>query len=195
MALSDAGAFGGVGGHVDLTKDYIVVLQHPVTTEHGKSRAHIEETLHAVAECGIPAVWFWPNVDAGSDGTSRGIRAFREHHDLPHVHFIKNLPPEDFVRLVHNSRGIVGNSSMAIREASWLGAPAVNIGNRQADRDRGRNVVDVPYDRQAILAAIRSQAAKGRLQSDPVYGNGDAGVQIADVLAKAPLRIEKRLTY
>src|SRR3546814_7032415 len=77
---------------------------HPVTTEHDRSRAHIEETLHAVADCGIPAVWFWPNVDAGSDGTSKGIRAFREHHDLPHVHFFKNLPPEDFVRLVYNSR-------------------------------------------------------------------------------------------
>jgi len=195
VALHDAETFGGVGGHVDLTKDYIVVLQHPVTTEHDRSRAHIEETLHAVADCGIPAVWFWPNVDAGSDGTSRGIRAFREHHALPHVHFFKNLPPEDFVRLVHNSRCIVGNSSMAIREASWLGAPAVNIGNRQADRDRGRNVVDVPYDRQAILAAIRSQAARGRLESDPVYGSGDAGVRIAEVLAKAPLRIEKRLPF
>ncbi len=195
VQLQAAETFGGVGGHVDLTRDYIVVLQHPVTTEHDRSRAHIEETLHAVAECGIPAVWFWPNVDAGSDGTSKGIRAFREHHHLPHVHFIKNLPPEDFVRLVYNSRCIVGNSSMAIRESSWLGAPAVNIGNRQVDRDRGRNVVDVGYDREAIRAAIRSQAARGRLPSDPVYGIGDAGRRIAGVLATAPLRIEKRLTF
>ncbi|MFN4088119.1 MAG: UDP-N-acetylglucosamine 2-epimerase [Alphaproteobacteria bacterium] len=194
-ALRDAEAFGGVGGHVDLTRDYIVVLQHPVTTEHDRSRAHIEETLHAVADCGIPAVWFWPNVDAGSDGTSRGIRAFRERHALPQVHFIKNLPPEDFVRLVHNSRCIVGNSSMAIREASWLGVPAVNIGNRQAERDRGRNVADVGYHRAEILAAIRDRAGRGRLPSDPLYGDGDAGERIAAVLAHVPLRIEKRLTF
>src|SRR3546814_8210395 len=79
---------------------------------------------------------------------------------------------------------------MAIREGSWLGTPAVNIGNRQADRDRGRNVVDVSYDREAILTAIRSQSARGRLPSDPVYGRGDAGGRIAEVLAKAQLSIE-----
>jgi hypothetical protein len=32
-----------------------------------------------------------PNVDAGADGTSTGIRAFREQHQLPNVHFFKNM--------------------------------------------------------------------------------------------------------
>ena len=187
--------FGGVGAQVDLEEDYIVVLQHPVTTEYEQSRQHVEETLHAVAECGFPTLWFWPNVDAGSDATSKGIRAFRENHALPHVRFLKNLPPEEFVRLVYNSRCLVGNSSMAIRECSWLGVPAVNIGGRQADRDRGPNVLDVPYDRHAILDAIRRQAQRGRLSSDPLYGDGKAGERIAAILAEVPLTVEKRLTF
>ncbi len=195
LANPVAQAYGGVGANVDLTGPYIVVLQHPVTTEYEQSRRHIEETLHAVRDAGLPTLWFWPNVDAGSDGTSKGIRAFREQHSLPHAHFLKNLPPEEFVRVVYGSRCIVGNSSMAIRECSWLGVPAVNIGNRQADRERGANVEDVPYDRQAILDAIRRQAARGRLPSDPVYGDGSAGQRIAAILAEVPLRFEKRLTF
>lgn len=187
--------YGGVGPKFDLSQGYIVVLQHPVTTEVNEARYHIDETLHAVAASGIPALWFWPNVDAGSDDTSKGIRAFREKHALPNVHFFKNLPPEDFLRLLYNSRGIVGNSSVAIRECAYLGVPAVNIGTRQAGRDRGRNVIDVDYDRHAIKAAIERQYKVGRLPGDPVYGTGDAGVRIADVIAKAPLSFTKRLAY
>jgi UDP-hydrolysing UDP-N-acetyl-D-glucosamine 2-epimerase len=187
--------YGGVGARLDLSNGYIVVLQHPVTTEFAEARRHVEETLHAVAESGIPALWFWPNVDAGSDDTSRGIRAFRETHVLDNVHFFKNLPPEDFLRLLYNSRGIVGNSSVAIRECAWLGVPAVNIGTRQQGRDRGGNVIDVDYDRRAIMAALRRQFGAGRLPSDPLYGVGDAGQRIADVIARVPLDYAKRLAY
>jgi UDP-hydrolysing UDP-N-acetyl-D-glucosamine 2-epimerase len=187
--------YGGVGAQFDLSRGYIVVLQHPVTTEFAEARRHVEETLHAVAESGIPALWFWPNVDAGSDDTSRGIRAYREARDLANVHFFKNLPPEDFLRLLYNSRGIVGNSSVAIRECAYLGVPAVNIGTRQSGRDRGRNVLDVDYDRNAILAAIRQQFDAGRLPLDGIYGIGDAGLRIADVIAETPLSYAKRLTY
>lgn len=187
--------YGGVGAQFDLSRGYIVVLQHPVTTEFSEARRHVEETLHAVAASGIPALWFWPNVDAGSDDTSRGIRAYREAHNLTNVHFFKNLPPEDFLRLLFNSRGIVGNSSVAIRECAYLGVPAVNIGTRQAGRDRGGNVVDVDYERGAILTAIRRQFEAGRLPADGVYGVGDAGARIAEVIATAPLSYAKQLAY
>lgn len=187
--------YGGVGPVFDLAKGYIVVMQHPVTTEYGDSRLHIEETLHAVRDLGLPTLWFWPNVDAGSDGTSKGIRAFREQKQLPLVHFFKNMPPEEFLRLLYGSRCIVGNSSVAIRECAYLGVPAVNIGSRQAGRDRGRNVIDVGYDRGDIAAAVRRQAEHGPYPSDSLYGDGQAGERIAQVLASAELTIEKRLTY
>jgi UDP-hydrolysing UDP-N-acetyl-D-glucosamine 2-epimerase len=187
--------YGGVGERLDLTRGYVVVLQHPVTTEYAASRRHVEETLHAVSEVGAPTLWFWPNVDAGSDGTAKGIRAFRETHRVPNIHFFKNLPPEDFIRVLHHSRCIVGNSSVAIRECSYLGVPAVNIGTRQEGRDRGANVVDVPYDRGEIRAAIERFLSGKRLASDRLYGDGRSGERIAELLAKVPLEIEKRLDY
>ncbi|GJL61389.1 MAG: UDP-N-acetyl glucosamine 2-epimerase [Nitrospirales bacterium] len=187
--------YGGVGDEFDVTKGYIVVLQHPVTTEFQQARQHIEETLHAVSASGFPTLWFWPNVDAGSDGTSQGIRVFREHHQLPNVHFFRNLPPDIFVQIIYHSQCLVGNSSAGIRECSYLGVPAVNIGSRQAGRDRGVNVIDVGYDRNEILAAIQKQASIGQVAEDLLYGSGDAGQRIADVLADVTLTFEKKLTY
>ena len=186
---------GGVGGDVDLAEDFLVVLQHPVTTEYDSARDQVLETLHAVHDLGIPALWFWPNVDAGSDGTSKGIRIFREQHGELPIRFVKNLPPEDFLRLLKRSRGIVGNSSVAIRECSYLGVPAVDIGTRQRGRDRGANVVEAGYDRAEIAGAVRAQLARGPVKSDPLYGDGLAGARIAAHLATAPLTVEKRLDY
>jgi UDP-hydrolysing UDP-N-acetyl-D-glucosamine 2-epimerase len=189
--------YGGVGEWLDLRADkrYLVVMQHPVTTEYRLARQHVEETLNAVAEVGLPTLWFWPNVDAGSDGTSKGIRAFRERRHPENIHFFKNMAPTDFLRLLLHSGGIVGNSSVAIREGAFLGVPAVNIGSRQAGRERGRNVIDVSYDREQIVEAIQTHLGNGRYPSDPLYGDGDAGRRIAALLAEAEYTIEKRLTY
>jgi UDP-hydrolysing UDP-N-acetyl-D-glucosamine 2-epimerase len=187
--------YGGVGARLDLSGDYLVVMQHPVTTEYEEARNHALETLHAVRDLDLPTLWFWPNVDAGSDGTSNAIRSFREVARPGNIHFFKNMEPLDFLRVLIHSRCLVGNSSVGIRECSFLGVPVVNIGTRQAGRDRARNVFDVAYNRTEILEGIRRQIANGRYPSDHMYGNGDAGRRIAESLAHAPLTIEKRLAY
>jgi UDP-hydrolysing UDP-N-acetyl-D-glucosamine 2-epimerase len=187
--------YGGVGPSADLSKGYLVVMQHPVTTEYDEARQQVEETLYAVKDVGLPVLWFWPNVDAGSDGTSKGIRVFREKEDPANFHLFRNMFPEDFLRLLVGSTAIVGNSSVAIRECSYLGVPAVNIGSRQQGRERGANVIDVDHGRGAIADAIGQHIKRGRPASDRLYGDGQAGDRIADCLATAELTIEKRLTY
>lgn len=187
--------YGGVGVKVDLSNGYLVVMQHPVTDEHQKAREQVTETLHVIHQLGLPTLWFWPNVDAGSDGTSKGIRSFREIHKPTNIHFFKEIPPEDFLRLLIHSRGIVGNSSVAIRECSFLGVPAVNIGTREAGRERGANVVDVGYSREEIKQGIEIILERGHGEGVSIYGDGYAGEKIADVLARVPLRFSKRLTY
>lgn len=187
--------YGGVGILHELVNGYIVVMQHPVTTEHEKARQHVMETLEAVHEINMPTLWFWPNVDAGSDGTSNGIRSFREKYNPENIHFFKSMSPTDFLRLLYNSKCLIGNSSVGIRECSYLGVPVVNIGTRQVGRERGNNVIDVAYEKGAILAAAREQISSNRRDGDKLYGDGNAGKNIATVLAEAPLSIEKMLTY
>lgn len=187
--------YGGVGPPLDLLEDYLVVMQHPVTTEYDEARGQVGETLAAVHELRMPACWFWPNVDAGSDGTSKGIRMFRERHRDARIHFFRRMAPEDFLRLAYRSQCVVGNSSVGIRECSFLGVPAVNIGTRQRGREREANVLDVAYDRRMIQEAIRRQLSNGRYEQSRMYGDGRAGERIAELLARCELKVEKRLAY
>jgi len=187
--------YGGVGANPDFSKGYLVVMQHPVTNEHTESRKQIEETLHAIKKIDLPTLWFWPNVDAGADGTSSGIRAFREHHELLNVHFFKNMEPSDFIKVLYNAKVLIGNSSVGIRECAFLPVPVVNIGSRQHNRQRGNNVIDVDYNRDAICDAINKWFQIGRPTSSSIYGSGEAGQLIAKHLESVPLQFHKTIVY
>jgi GDP/UDP-N,N'-diacetylbacillosamine 2-epimerase (hydrolysing) len=185
--------FGGVGAGVDPRNPFLLVMQHPVTTEFGEGFEQINETLLAVADVGMQALVFWPNVDAGSEHIAKGIRRFRELGRANRFHFFRNLPPDVFIRLLAHCSCIVGNSSAALREGSFLGTPAVNVGTRQQHRERGENVVDAPHDRRAIADAIRAQLDHGPYQRSYLFGDGSAGRQIADVLAEVRPALQKQL--
>jgi UDP-hydrolysing UDP-N-acetyl-D-glucosamine 2-epimerase len=185
----------GVGAHVDVSKPFLLVNHHPVTTEYGQGKSHIWETLCALDELKMPTIMLWPNADAGSEDIATGMRTFREKRHPEYIRFYKNFPIETYVRLMLLCGCAVGNSSAPIREGAFLGVPAVNIGTRQSGRDRGPNVLDVGYDRREIVDGIRRQLAHGRFESDALYGDGRAGGRIADVLARATLTVQKRLTF
>lgn len=188
--------YGGVGNSINWKDGYIVVMQHPVTTEYSQAKKNILTTLKVVHNLGIPAFWFWPNVDAGSDGTSNGIRSYREINKPENIHFFKNMIPEDFLRLLLNSKCLVGNSSVGIRECAYLGVPVVNIGTRQNGRARGNNVIDVSYEEKEIKSAILNRIdAKDVISNDTIYGDGNSGEKIADILAGIKLRFHKTISY
>jgi len=186
---------GGVGAEVVSSQPYAVVLQHPVTTEYGLGRKQIDETLMAVEKLGLQAVWLWPNIDAGSDDISKALRTYREHNPNSKLHFYINFGVEDYARLIKNCAVLIGNSSSGIREGAFLGVPVVNIGTRQTGRERGKNVLDVDCDADAIYRAAVAQLKHGPYLPDYLYGDGGAGVRIANLLATADLSVQKRLTY
>jgi UDP-hydrolysing UDP-N-acetyl-D-glucosamine 2-epimerase len=185
----------GVGGTFDLDSPFLLVSQHPVTTEYGDGERQITEALKAVQALDLPAIVLWPNADAGAEHVARGIRKFREHEDDSKLHFFKNLPADDYVRLMRKTACLLGNSSSGIREGSFIGTPAVNVGPRQDGRARGKNVIDVDYDRDTIADAVRSQLGHGPYESESIYGDGRAGERIADVLARNEISIGKRIAY
>lgn len=187
--------YGGVGKNINWKDGYLVVMQHPVTSEYEQARQHVMETLFAVKESDIPTFWFWPNVDAGSDGTSNGIRTFREQQNPENIHFFKNMDSLDFLRLLKHSKMIIGNSSAGIRECAYLGVPAIDIGSRQNRRLKAENVSHVNYDRQEILAKIRELNKKSSYDCSTIYGEGDSGNKIAELLSKVELISTKSITY
>lgn len=185
----------GVGGHINLDEPFLLVAQHPVTTEYSQGEHQITESLIALQQLKMPTVMLWPNADAGSEDIARGMRKFREHYRHDYIRFYKTFPVETWVRLMMHAACMIGNSSAPIREGAYLGLPSVNIGTRQTGRERGKNVIDVGYDREQILEAVQKQLANGCYPSEHIYGDGHAGERIANVLATTPLRIQKRIVY
>ena len=190
--------YKGVGPAINPQKPYVVVLQHPVTTEYGLGLFQINETLKAVSRLRnkkIQVVWLWPNVDAGSDDVSKGLRQFREKQKPDYMHFFKNFTPEDYARLINNALCLIGNSSSGLREGSFLGVPCVNIGTRQEGREKSVNVIDVGYKEKEIYAAIIKQINHGKYEPSKLFGDGRAGRKIARLLASVELTINKKLNY
>ena len=186
----------GVGPMSDLApKQYLTVIQHPVTTEYEENLLHVNETIKALNELKMPTVWIMPNMDAGSDGINKAIRKYRESPESRRTHFFKSLPIECYGPLMSNAACILGNSSSGIRESAYLGTPSVNIGTRQNGRQRGRNVIDVGYDAAQIVDAVRRQLKAGAYEPDSLYGDGYAAEKIVQVLKTAPLRVQKMITY
>ncbi len=187
--------YKGVGPDIDPEKPFLVVLQHPVTTEYGEGLQQVNETLAAIEKIQMQTVWLWPNVDAGSDDISKGLRMYREKKNPEFIHFFRNFSVEDYARLIHNSACLVGNSSSALREGAFIGVPAVNIGTRQADREHGSNMICVNYDAKEIEKAVKKQIKNGRYERSTLFGDGRAGERITEILCKTKINIQKHLHY
>lgn len=185
-------------GNLDFDKDYIVLMQHPVTTEYLNARMQIKETINSVKillKKGYQILWLWPNIDAGSDIFSKEIRKFREKNkNIKNLLFYKNFSPEEYAIILKNSSCIFGNSSSGIREASYLGIPAVNIGTRQSNREVSKNVINVRYSAKEIVKAVIKQNNK-QFKKSYLYGDGKAGERMAKILATCELDIKKKLNY
>lgn len=178
---------GGIGKDVELDRNFGLIMFHPDTLNLSKTELHlglIIETIKLRNE--IQWVWFWPNSDHGSSNITKQMRLFRESNFGKQVKFLVNVLPEIFVELANRSSFILGNSSFGIREASFLGLPAINIGARQKCRQRATNVIDLldPERFEELSKAIDVSLAVGRYAPSEMYGNGFAGVNGARHLLK-----------
>ena len=188
ISSDQMGAYLGVGRPLDWTKPYILMVQHPVTTSYGHGFEQVSRTLQALKSIpDVQKVIMWPNVDAGSDDVSKGIRHFREFNMQEPIYYYKNFSPEDYARVLNNAVCCVGNSSSFIREAAYLGVPAVIVGDRQQGREHGENVVCASYDESQITEQIKAQILHGRYAPSHMFGRGDAGLRIASELANVQL--------
>ncbi|MCF8780314.1 UDP-N-acetylglucosamine 2-epimerase [Vibrio sp. IRLE0018] len=185
---------GGIGHPIDLSKPYLLVIFHPVTT-HKNPRQEVEEILYALDTIGMQTIWLWPNVDAGSDRISSAIRAFRESHDAEWLYLIKNFKPEVFQKVLKKAACAVGNSSSFIRDSTFSGVPVVLVGDRQVGRERGANTLETELEREHIIKAVSAQIEHGRYEGCNIYGNGNASQKITEILKSFEPNIQKTISY
>ncbi len=186
--------------NLDPKKSYVIVLQHPVTSEHSISGRQIEETLRAVDQISQQKIILYPNSDPGSEQI---IRAIKKHaSENPDVRLFRSLPYKAYLSLIKHSNMIIGNSSGPTVETIPFGIPVINIGIRQEGRERGSNFIDCSHDHKAILEAIRKAQTRGfrkKLQNikNP-FGTGESAKKIAQILSEieiTPELLKKKITY
>jgi len=186
--------------NLQLSKPFLLVIQHPVTGEFNEAGVQMRETMEAIRNIGYQTIVIYPNVDAGG---RKMIKVIEEYQKYPFIRIYKNIPHKDYLSLMKISSVMIGNSSSGIIEAPSFHLPVVNIGTRQKGRERAGNVIDVDYRRdqikQAIKKAIYDKIFKKVLSKckNP-YGNGKTGVKIAYILDKIKIDnklLQKRITY
>lgn len=185
---------------VDLDDPLLLVVQHPVTEEYGEGIEQMEETLEAVCELGYQTVLIFPNNDAGSDD----LRLMIERYHRPFMRVERNVSRRLYGGLMRTACALVGNSSSGLIEAPVMGLPAVNVGERQRDRARAANVIDVPYDRRAIVEAIRTALSPefrrkiAEQMDSPYLSDGRVSEQIVELLKTTPIDerlLKKQIAY
>jgi UDP-hydrolysing UDP-N-acetyl-D-glucosamine 2-epimerase len=163
----------------NISNDFVLVLQHPVSLEVENSANQIEETLNAVKSTDYQVILVYPNADAGGRAMIEKIKEYD-------VDAYKNIPHDDFIGLLSLASVLIGNSSSGIIESSSFKLPVINIGTRQAGREKAQNVIDVDYSSEEILNAldyIKTDEYQNELKNckNP-YGDGNASQSICKIL-------------
>lgn len=181
----------GLPARVDLARDIgldparpiALVVFHPVVQEAALAARQARELLSALrGRKGLQGLLLLPNADAGSNSIRRVFESAGE--GFPYrVHLGRDM----FHAWMRAADVMVGNSSSGIIEAASFGLPVVNVGDRQKDRERNRNVIDVPVDKNAILRALQKALRRGRFAGNNLYGDGRTGNRVVSLLKRLPL--------
>tara|TARA_R110000868_G_scaffold119469_2_gene316742 strand:+ start:14409 stop:15713 length:1305 start_codon:yes stop_codon:yes gene_type:complete len=204
----------GDGAYGELGSPEVVVLMHPCGRGDDVEAAEMRKVLQAVE--GKRVLVMHPNLDPGRRGILEAIGEFvgggknTGGTPVPRVsgsvvvreHLVRDVFVGLLKRVGLEGGALVGNSSSGLIECSAIGCPSVDVGDRQAGRERcdGMTVhVDTAAGADGIAAAIDEIRSRGVVDGGHPYGDGTAGVAIARVLAEVDPTVEgftrKRCVY
>jgi len=176
----------------------LLITFHPQTICEQSDQAQISELLDALEDRQEPMLFTRPNADPGNEVLWKAILDFTSRAPKRRV-TTENLGPQRYFSVMAGCSAMVGNTSSGIIESGSFQIPVVNIGDRQAGRTRGINVIDVACTAEHISAGIdRALSPKFRnaisAMKNP-YGDGSASQRIVDTLGSISLDgslLEKR---
>lgn len=177
-----------------------IFLMHPIGRDTDTERAAAIAALESLRGSRVLALS--PNLDPGREGIMAAIEQAREQHTA--LRLISHLPRNRFIgllkRLARTNGVLVGNSSAGLIEAAALKVHVVDIGDRQAGRERARNVVHADdRDTGAATRAIQAARSLELFNLAHPFGDGRAGDRAAQLLARndprEPGLTRKRCSY
>lgn len=174
----------GIGAEISANDEYGIIMFHPDTLDIKQNIEWINLLLRMVAESEYKWFWFWPNPDHGSLSLTKLMRRARESLRTKNVRFVVNTSPENFCRLAIGSQLMAGNSSFGIREASLIGLPFINLGDRQAGRQQANNVSNLQESNYSELLFLVKANWGAKFMKSHIYGDGTAGFKGASALSQ-----------
>ncbi len=181
--------------NINIFEDYILIIQHPVTTEIKDVHKQFVETLEALRKIQIQKLFVFPNNDAGSTKIINLIKKKKFNH-------CQTLSLKEYKTLLKNSKALVGNSSSGIHEAATYKIPVLNIGTRQEGRTKSINVVNAKYDRVEIYNSmqkiLKPNFRKKLRNLKNLYGDGNSSTKIIKIIKRLKLKnfnTQKKITY
>lgn len=163
----------------DAASPEVIIVQHPVGHSDEEEKRWMLGTLAATRR--HTRLVLAPNGDPGS----RGIR---QAFEQARVQVTEHIPRDRFRSLLAGAGAIVGNSSAGLIDAAIVRTPCVNIGPRQAGRERPSNVVDCDYGEANVRAALEQALKLRRGSIRHPYGDGNTGNRVAHLLATLDLQ-------
>lgn len=180
---------------IDVKKNFIIIIQHPVTSENKHSGKQILETIEAVKKSLLPALFVLPNNDSGHFDIIKVIKKSS-------IQWTETLSLSQYSTLLSYARILIGNSSSGIHEAASFKLPVINVGTRQNGRLKPKNIVNADYNRNDIYNKIKFCMSNKKFLKiikslkNP-YGDGKSSLKIVKILDKIDLTksTQKQNTY
>ena len=159
---------------------YHIIMFHPVTTEVEKFDIYAKNLVEALVKSNENFVIIYPNND---EGTNKILNAYKVLENNPKFSIFPSLRFEYFLTLIEHAQSIIGNSSAGIREAPIYGVPTINIGTRQNKRYKSPSIVDISYETEDILSAIKKVSTeKKTYPKSDYFGAGSSAEEFRKIL-------------
>ena len=134
-------------------RDFGVLIFHPITTELDTLKDQIDQIVSSLIDSNKNFIVIYPNNDNGTDIIIKKIHELENNKNFrifPSIRFLY------FLTILKHAKFILGNSSAAVREAEVFGTPAINIGSRQKNRSKNKEIINVEPKKDLILNAIKN---------------------------------------
>ena len=154
--------------------DYGIVVFHPITSEQKTIGEQAQALFDTLKQSQKNFVVIQSNNDPGCEHIFTVLKKLpkQQFHLLPSMRF------RYFSTLLRHAKLVVGNSSLGVREAPFLGVPSVDIGsrqNRRSDTSSIRHIAD-SRQKQELLSTINTMWQQ-KFDSDHSFGTGKAADQ------------------
>ena len=178
-------------------KNSILLVYHPITTQHNKSKEEITNILEAVIRLKKNVIAIYPNSDAGSEKILKKLKEYAKKYER--LRLFQSLPRNDYLGILKVCKVLIGNSSSGIIEGSYFNTPIINVGIRQKGREMGSNIINVENDKALIKNTLKiTLKSNSQKKKSYMFGRGNASTKIVNILETINLDndlIQKQIAY